>query len=170
MQSNILARNPALISGIAGLTQSFIALDNIGALNVQTFEAMQRTGLVMCNRIQGEVEALGGTTRDALLPMQGFLHEAAKQAELLGVPLDANVQFLIDSSKEAGIWRDTQVPAQDRIAGSMERLVALMERFIGTLTRRRRRCQRPGHRRRERREALRQCHLQRRDSSGAGAR
>lgn len=115
MQSSMLEKNPALINGISGLAQSFIALGNLGLLNTDTFAAMQRTAMDFYTRIQGEVAAMGGSTRDALLPMQQYLQEAAEQAKLLGVPLDANTQMLIDQSKELGIWKDKGKPPMEEM-------------------------------------------------------
>jgi TP901 family phage tail tape measure protein len=133
MQNDILTKNPQLIAGIGGLSQSFIALSNMGLLNVDTFRAMERQGLQMYSRVQGQVEQLGGTSRDALLPMQGFLQEAAKQARLLGIPLDSNLQNLIDQSVEFGIWKDAGEDAVDPVTGALLLLVEKMERFIELL-------------------------------------
>lgn len=110
MQSEMLKNNPEILSGIDGLTQSFVALSNMGMLNADTFAAMQRTAMDLFGRIQAEVEKSGLTgddaARAALLPMQAYLHQAAKQAELLGMPLDEATQKLIDQSKAAGVWKD----------------------------------------------------------------
>jgi hypothetical protein len=106
LQSNMLEGAPELMAGVQGLVQTMVALDNINGLNAETFAAMQETGMQMYTRLQAAAAAAGGTTKDALMPMQGFLQEAAHQAELLGVPLDENTQMLIDQSKELGIWKD----------------------------------------------------------------
>lgn len=126
LQNTIATNNPALITGISGLTQAFVALDNIGMLNVDTFQAMQRQGLQMYTRLQAEAAAAGGATRDALMPMQGFLHEAAKQAELLGIPLDANLQMLIDQSKELGIWKERGPSAAEDMTAATNALAEVM--------------------------------------------
>lgn len=133
LQNNILTRNPQLIAGIGGLSQSFIALSNMGLLNVETFEAMQRTGLQMYTRLQAETANLGGSARDALIPMQGFLQEAAEQARLLGIPLDANTQMLIDQSKEFGIWRDKGKSANDIMLDGFQSIVDKMQELIDML-------------------------------------
>jgi len=115
MQSNLLAKNPEILAGIDGIAQGMLALGNLKLLNPDTFAAMQRTAMDMYTRIQGEVAAMGGSTRDALLPMQQYLQEAAAQAKLLGVPLDENTQMLIDQSREAGIWKEKTVGPMEQI-------------------------------------------------------
>ena len=96
---------------------------------------MQRTGLELYQRLQTAVQANGGSTRDALLPMQGYLQDAALQAELLGIPLDANTQMLIDQSEELGIWKEKGKTAQDLLIDGMSTLVAkvteLVDQFLG---------------------------------------
>jgi len=133
LQSTILDNNPALIQGIAGLSQSFIALSNMGLLNVDTFEAMQRTGIAMYTRLQASVAAAGGTTRDALLPMQSYLQQAAEQARLLGIPLDDNTQMLIDQSKELGLWKDKGKSANDLLIAGFQTLADKMGELISFL-------------------------------------
>lgn len=132
-QSAILERNPALLQAVGGLGQSFVALSNMGLLNVDTFRAMERTGVEAYTRLQGEVAAVGGTTKDALLPMQDYLHQAQKAAEDLGVPLDATTQMLIDQSKELGIWQDTGADSTDTLVGGMQDLVSAVKALINTL-------------------------------------
>lgn len=120
--SAIQDKNPQLLAAVGGLTQAFVALDNIGMLNADTFAAMQRQGLQMYTRLQAAAAETGGATRDALLPMQGYLREAAKQADLLQVPLDDNLQMLIDQSKELGIWKDEGKNATDTLKDAVDDL------------------------------------------------
>lgn len=134
LQSQIAKNNPALIQGVAGLGQAFAALSNMGLLNVETFQAMQRTGLQMYSRLQGEVAKTGGTTRDALLPMQDYLHRAQKAAEELGIPLDENTQMLIDQSKELGIWKEAGKSATEKLTDGMEALVDAVRDLIAQLS------------------------------------
>lgn len=138
MESQILSAAPQLAAGIAGITQEMIALDNLGLMNVEQFEAMERTGYGMFVQLQAQAAALGGTSKDALIPMQGWLHEAAKEAELLGVPLDANTQMLIDQSKELGIWKESGKSATDKLVDGMTKLVdkvgELVDRLNGVST------------------------------------
>jgi hypothetical protein len=130
IQAGILNNNPTLVAGIDGLTKSFIALDNMGMLNAETFGRMLEAGQRMYTKLQGEVAALGGSTKDALLPMQGFLREAQKQAELLGIPLDANTQMLIDQSKELGIWKEKGKDANEKMAEAMDKVVDRLDRLL----------------------------------------
>lgn len=133
-QSTILEGNPTLIAAIEGLSGSMIALDNMGLLNVETFGAMQRTGTEMYTRLQAAADAAGGTTRDALVPMQQWLHDAAEQATLLGVPLDENTQMLIDQSKELGIWKDKGKDATSKLTDGMQSLVDKVAELIDKLS------------------------------------
>lgn len=134
MQGDLLKQNPKLIAGIDGLSQSFIGLSNMGLLNTDTFRAMQRTGMEMYTRLQDRVASFGGGTRDALLPMQGYLQQAAKQAELLGIPLDENTQMLIDQSKELGIWRDAGKDSTTLMLEGFDKVVAAIDRLTGAFT------------------------------------
>lgn len=109
LQADLQQRAPQLLAGVDGLTASFVALDNMGRMNADTFAAMQRRGMELFTRIQGELKAAGAdmsTNVEALIPMQAYLREAARQAEALGIPLDENTQSLIDQSKELGLWKD----------------------------------------------------------------
>ncbi|HEX8030270.1 MAG TPA: hypothetical protein VF491_17470 [Vicinamibacterales bacterium] len=133
LQSQMLQNNPALVKGVSSLGQAFAALSNLGLLNVDTFGAMQRTGMQMYSRLQAEAAAVGGTTKDALLPMQDYLHQAQKAAEELGVPLDANTQMLIDQSKELGIWKDAGKSATDKLLDGMQSLVDKVQELINKL-------------------------------------
>jgi hypothetical protein len=133
MQSQILEHNPELVAAVDGLGSSMQGLAQLGLLNVDTFGSMQRTGVEMYTRLQGEVAALGGTTTDALLPMQGYLHEAEAQAKLLGIPLDENTQMLIDQSKELGIWKQAGESANDKLINGMTLLNTTMTNLITTI-------------------------------------
>lgn len=132
-QSTIMKENPHLMTAIGGLADGMVALSNMGMLNVDTFAAMQRTGMEMYVRLQAAVAAHGGSTKDALLPMQEYLHRAAEQAELLGIPLDENTQMLINQSKELGIWKEKGKSASDLILDGMKDLVASVKDLIGQL-------------------------------------
>jgi hypothetical protein len=118
LQSGMLAKNPELLAGLDGLAQGFVAMNNLGVLNEDTFASMQRTALDMFSRLQGEMAAAGADTRtnvDALRPMQKYLQEAAAAAAELGLPLDANTKMLIDQSKELGLWKDKGKPPMEEM-------------------------------------------------------
>lgn len=133
LQDTIASGNPALMSGVSGLTQSFIALSNMGLLNAETFAAMQRSGAQMYTRLQAAAAAAGQTgeagTRAALAPMQTYLHEAEKAAKELGIPLDDNTAELIRQSKELGIWKDAGKTAAEQQIDSLNTLNQTMEKF-----------------------------------------
>jgi len=133
MQDTMLSGNPALVNGIAGLSAEMIALDNMGLMNIETFGAMQRTGFEMYTKLQGAAFAAGGTTKDALLPMQGYLHDAQAEAELLGIPLDANTEMLIRQSKEVGIWKEKSKTANELVLDSMQKLVDKVTELVNAL-------------------------------------
>ena len=120
MQASLLKNNPELLSGIDGLAQALLAMGNMGVLNEDTFREMQAAGQRMFERLSAEVEKNGGSARDALLPMQAYLREAAEQARRLGIPLDENTQRLIDQSKELGIWQEKSEDPAKTMIGLME--------------------------------------------------
>lgn len=133
LQATVAKGNPELIAAASGLGDSMQGLAQLGVLNVDTFAAMQRTGSAMYARLQGEVNNLGGDSRDALLPMQSYLQEAAAQATLLGIPLDANTQMLINQSKELGIWKDKGKSAQDLLIDGMSTLVGKVDQLLSKM-------------------------------------
>jgi hypothetical protein len=132
--STVQKNNPALMAAIDGQAGAMQGLAQLGLLNVDTFSAMQRTGMEMYSKLQSEVQKTGGTTRDALLPMQGYLQQAAEQARLLGIPLDANTQELIDQSVALGIWKDKGKSANDLLIDGMSTLVNKLNDLISGLT------------------------------------
>lgn len=133
LQSLIVSDSPKLVAGIAGITKEMIALDNIGLENIKTFEAEEHRGTAMYVQLQAETAKFGGTTRDALIPMQTYLHQAEIEAKNLGVPLDANTQMLVDQSKELGIWKETGKSAADKLTDAMGALVDKVSALIDQL-------------------------------------
>ena len=134
IQANIQQSNPVILDAIGGLGSSLMALNNMGLLNVDTFGAMERTGMQLYSRLQGAVAAAGGTTRDALLPMQDYLRKAELAAKDLGIPLDDNTQMLIDQSKELGIWKDAGKSATDKMLDGLNRMIDRMDVLISRLS------------------------------------
>lgn len=134
LQSQVIANNPALIEGIAGLGDALVGMANLGMLNAETFAAMQRTGAELYRTLQSEVAKVGGATKDALLPMQDFLHRAAQAAEELGIPLDETIALLIEQSKELGIWKDKAKDANTQMLEGLDKIVEKLDELISRLT------------------------------------
>lgn len=109
-QAKFVEANPEILAGIDGLTQSMIAMSNMGLLDADMFAKLQQSGQQMYEQLLAKAQEFGlsgdEATRAALVPMQEYLRQAAEQAELLGVPLDENTQKLIDQSKAMGLWKD----------------------------------------------------------------
>ncbi len=124
MQNKITTANPTLIAGVAGLAKEFVALDNMGLATDETFAAMQRTGAAMFERLQTAAATAGGTSKDALIPMQQWLHEAEDAAKTYGFKLDDATQRMIDLSKETGVWKDTD-PTKDKEQGMRDLIDAV---------------------------------------------
>jgi hypothetical protein len=103
-------------------------------MSVDTFEAMERTGFQTYSTLQAKAAEAGGTTKDALIPMQRYLHDAADEAEKLGIPLDDNTQMLIDQSKELGVWKDIGKDATQALTDSMTDLVNKVSELIDRLS------------------------------------
>ena len=120
LEDTIVSANPKLTAAIDGLAGSLVALDNMGQLNADTFAAMERTGAKLFDKLLAESTKAGGGAREALLPMQKWLHQAVKEAELLGTPLDDATQAMVDQSKELGLWKDENKSAMDRVADAIE--------------------------------------------------
>lgn len=136
MMNDVQKAAPALIAGIDGVTKSMVGLDNLNLETADSFKVQQHTASDMYTRVQGQVAALYGSTRDALVPMQEYLHQAEIEAKKLGVPLEANTQMMIDQSRELGIWDDNFKPVRDtteRLADAIERLVNWLNRVPGSV-------------------------------------
>ena len=133
VMSAVLEKAPHLFDAIDGLKGSLIAWANLDMLTPELFGASQRTAMQMYTRMQAQVAAVGGSTRDALLPMQAYLHEAQRRAEDLGVPLDENTQMLIDQSKELGIWSDAGKSATQKLLDGVNGIIAAIDRLAAAL-------------------------------------
>jgi hypothetical protein len=123
MRDKITTAAPDEIAAVGGLKSEMVALDNMGLMNQQRFEAMERTGVTMFQKLSDKVHALGGTDEDVLSQMQSFLHQAQKEADLLHVPLDEATQSYIDQSKTMGIWKDEGQDATGKLTTAMGTLV-----------------------------------------------
>lgn len=133
MQNTVLQGNPVLIAGVEGLSKQVVGLDNLHLETIELFAAQQRTGEGMYTRLQAAVAAVGGTTKDALIPMQGWLHNALIESEKLNIPLDDMTQMMIDQSKDAGVWQDNIKPTPTLI-GVMGDLRDTVKELVEYLT------------------------------------
>lgn len=140
IQSTVLSGNPSLMAAIDGQAGALQGMAQMGLLNVETFGAMQRTAMQLYTRLQGEtfnaaVAAgdMGDQTRNALLPMQAYLQQAAAQAKLLGIPLEDNTAMLIAQSKELGIWKDAGKSANDLLIEGITTLTGKITEMINAM-------------------------------------
>ena len=140
LQAGVLEANPQLMEAISGQSAAMQGMAQMGMLNADTFAAMQRTGIELYQRLQTETANqaaatgdLGDHTVDALMPMQQYLQEATAQAELLGLPLDANTQLLIDQSKELGIWKEKGKSANDLLIEGINALNETMSALLANI-------------------------------------
>jgi hypothetical protein len=127
VQAQMQQATPALVAGPQALADTMIALDNAGEMNATTFAAIQRRGIEMFTRLQGEAARFGGGQKEALAPMQGYLREAVRQAQALGVPLDENLQIFVDQSKELGLWKDNADEGPKTMQEAITDLVDVMK-------------------------------------------
>ncbi len=131
MQDTILNGTDKLGAGIAGLNAQFVTLDNLNLLDQAAFESLERIGLKMFERLEAKAIENGGTQKDALVPMQQFLHEAEDAAKKYGYQLDAATQHMIDLSKETGVWKDEDPTAT--LEGGLKELIKTVKELINTL-------------------------------------
>jgi hypothetical protein len=125
-QNAMATAAPQLMSGLSGLTSEITALNNLSAMTPETFAAIERTGARMYTQLQAEATKAGGTNRDALLPIQQYLHQAEDAAKQYGFALDEGTQAMIDQSKEAGVWQEEGQSANDiMISGFSAIILAL---------------------------------------------
>lgn len=132
MQNSMQTAAPTLMAGVAGLSKEMIGLDNLSLETADSFASQERTGEQMYTRLQASAFALGGTTKDALLPMQDWLHAAQDEAKKLGVALDPLTQQMIDQSKDAGVWQDDITPAPTVLStlGDMKTVIEDIDRAL----------------------------------------
>jgi hypothetical protein len=132
-QSAIVTAIPNVIAGIDALGNTIVGLTNLNLLNDKSFESIQKAGYNAYVAIQAQVAAVGGSTADALLPMQDYLHRAEKAARELGIPLDANTQMMIDQSKELGIWKELGPSATEQMTTAINALITKISALIDKL-------------------------------------
>lgn len=132
LQNTILTANPNLLAGVDGLGKEMTGLVNIGQETTDSFAAQQRTGEQMYAQLQDAAFQAGGTTKDALLPMQDYLHDAEAAAIKLNKPLDDLTQEMINQSKDLGIWQD-QVKPPATVQDAIDKLVASVQALIDKL-------------------------------------
>ncbi len=124
---------PNTVKGVDALGEQIVGMFNLNILTGETLEAAMRTGYDAYVAIQGEVANLGGTTRDALIPMQGYLQRVEKAARDLGITLDENTLMMIEQSKELGIWQALGPSATEVFQSSVEALTEVIDRLIDAL-------------------------------------
>lgn len=133
LQNTILTGNPNLINGIDGLGKEMTGLTNLNLENADSFAAQQRIGEQMYTRLQDAVSKAGGTTKDALEPMQEYLHAAEDASKKLNIPLDDMTQNMINQSRDAGIWHDRIKPPQS-VTDAIQTLVNAVQDLIDKLS------------------------------------
>jgi len=129
MQYDLNKAIPNTIAGVDALGQAITAMANMGpgVLTEDMFRAIEKTGYDAYVAIQGQVHALGGTTRDALIPMQGYLQRAEYEARRLGIPLDENTQMMIAQSQELGIWKALGPTPMEGLIGALNTLITRLD-------------------------------------------
>lgn len=123
IQSDLGDKIPNTLAGVGALGQSIVGLTNMNLLDAPMFDTLQQAAFNAYTSIQSEVYALGGSTRDALLPMQSYLQQAEYAARNLGIPLDDNTKMLIEQSKELGIWKELGPSAAELMTSAIGNLV-----------------------------------------------
>jgi len=131
LEDAVISGNPKLIAGVDGLTSSMVALDNMSALTPKQFVAMQGAGMTMYQNLYNASVNAGGGAKEALIPMQTWLHAASDEATKLGLHLDDGTQSLIDQSKDLGIWRDDVGKAVSPIDTLISRIGDLIDTLLG---------------------------------------
>jgi hypothetical protein len=130
----MFSKNKELFLGVEALSKGLVTLSKLGALDADTFAAINTTAMDMFRRIQDVVHRSGGTHKDALRAMVPYLAQARRAAKEYGYELDAGTQELIDQAEEYGLLQPeartmTEILESgfDRIGNSVDRLVSLLE-------------------------------------------
>ena len=106
---SLVQTNRELVDGFGGLTQVMAGLNNIGAMNLETFELLTQQGSGMYE----ELTAAGFDHNQALGVMAGYLTEVRDTAAQYGYELSDATQELIDQAEEAGIITEAQRDMHD---------------------------------------------------------
>lgn len=121
--------NETLVKAAAALNETMLALSHIGALNADTFAALERQGLDTFNRL---IDA-GFTENEALHQMKGFLETVLEAHENLGVPIDENTQRLIDQALKLGIIETKGASTNDVLIKGFDKITVLLEEIARVL-------------------------------------
>lgn len=124
---NIVRDNKELADGIDGLNQLMKSLNNLGAINGQTFQDLGNTAKEMRDRL---VEA-GATGEQSLQLMQPTLQTLWELQQRFGYQTDEATQALLDEAAAAGVVGKAHMSAQERMVSGIDKLIDRMERLLG---------------------------------------
>lgn len=120
--SNLVEFNAPLLEQVAGLKEMMVALANVGALDVQTFQDMQAQGL---DTFESLTEA-GFTQQEALAQMKPLLETLRKLHKERGLAIDDETQALIDQAEEQGILAEEAQSTNDILKEGLGQLIQLL--------------------------------------------
>jgi hypothetical protein len=120
---------PTLVAAASALGPTLVAIQQTGGLTTEALAAMEDQGLRTFNRLRDA----GFTENEALAQMADFLKQVEKAHKLLGTPIDANTQHLIDQARAAGLLGDDTVDATTQQRKGFEMVTRAINALIITL-------------------------------------
>lgn len=114
--------NRDLVNATEALNDTMLATSNIGALNQQTFDAMQRQG----QRTYDRLIAAGFTENESLSLMRKYLEQVINARDEYGLQLDDNTKKLLAQAEANGIVKTSQETLNDIMKTGLSAIIELL--------------------------------------------
>ncbi|HSW63884.1 MAG TPA: hypothetical protein VLH56_11355 [Dissulfurispiraceae bacterium] len=124
---DFLEQNKDVIEGIQATQAVMDSMAKTGILTQERFTEFAASAWDYYNKLSDE----GKTSEQALQALLPMLGKQLWYAEQYGYELDENTRKLIEEAKAQGMKLDAAIPAEERMAAGIEKLVELFERLTG---------------------------------------
>jgi hypothetical protein len=122
----IVNNNRELADSIGGLNQLMKSLNNLGAINSETFQDLGQSAVQM----RDDLLAAGATGDQAFAMMQPSLQTLWELQRRFGYETDEATQKLLDEAVAAGAVGKQHMSAQERMVAGIDKMVDRMERLL----------------------------------------
>lgn len=124
---DFLEQNKDVIEGIQATQAVMDSMAKTGILTQERFTEFAASTWDYYNKLADE----GKTSEQALQALLPMLGKQLWYAEQYGFELDENTRKLIEEAKAQGLKLDAAIPAEERMAAGIEKLVELFEKLTG---------------------------------------
>jgi hypothetical protein len=124
---DFIEQNKDVIDAVQATTQVMDSMAQTGILTADRFAEFAKSALDYYNKLTGE----GKTSKEAIQAMLPMLSKQLWYAQEYGYELDENTKKLIEEAKAQGMKLDAAIPAEERMARGIEKLVELFEKLTG---------------------------------------